>query len=315
MQNRTLRQLTAAGVIAAAYAALSLALAPISFGAVQCRVAEVLTLLPVISPAAIWGVGLGCAITNAVGAATGANFLGLVDLFVGTAATLLAALASRLLGRIRTGGLQIAAARQVVQGRAGDALHSDVVVVVAAGLLGVVGRRGGMVQGHAGDDADLVARLLGIFGDELKGRGEGHVVIDDAGKRLFAGGHRSRGGSRIRTEGGRIVGGNQAQRLKAREAQIRRNREFTLRIFDRAEVILRRSHLRVAHAVADEHEYVLGGARFFLRQRARKRAYEHQHCEQDGKILFHFLHSPFFWDRVECTMTASKHRQSIAKCV
>ena len=105
MQNRTLRQLTAAGVIAAAYAALSLALAPISFGAVQCRVAEVLTLLPVISPAAIWGVGLGCAITNAVGAATGANFLGPVDLFVGTAATLLAALASRLLGRIRIGGL------------------------------------------------------------------------------------------------------------------------------------------------------------------------------------------------------------------
>lgn len=103
MKNRTLRQITAAGVIAAAYAALSLVLAPITFGPVQCRVSEALTLLPVLSPAAIWGVTLGCAITNGVGAATGANFLGMVDLFVGTAATLLAAVASRLLGRIRIG--------------------------------------------------------------------------------------------------------------------------------------------------------------------------------------------------------------------
>lgn len=105
MQNRTLRQLTAAGVIAAAYAALSLVLAPITFGPVQCRISEALTLLPVISPAAIWGVTLGCAVTNGVGAATGANFLGLVDLPVGTAATLLAAVATRLLGKIRFGGL------------------------------------------------------------------------------------------------------------------------------------------------------------------------------------------------------------------
>ena len=105
MKNRTLRQITAAGVIAAAYAAISLVLAPITFGAVQCRVSEALTLLPVLSPAAVWGVTLGCAITNGVGAATGANFLGLIDLFVGTAATLLAAITSRLLGKIRFGGV------------------------------------------------------------------------------------------------------------------------------------------------------------------------------------------------------------------
>ena len=98
MKNRTLRQITAAGVIAAAYAALSLVLASTTFGPVQCRVSEALTLLPVLSPAAVWGVTLGCAITNGVGAATGANFLGLIDLLVGTAATLLAAITSRLLG-------------------------------------------------------------------------------------------------------------------------------------------------------------------------------------------------------------------------
>lgn len=105
MKNRTLRQITAAGVIAAAYAALSLVLAPITFGAVQCRVSEALTLLPVISPAAVWGVTLGCAITNGVGAATGTNFLGLLDIFVGTAATLLAAVVSRLLRRLRFGSV------------------------------------------------------------------------------------------------------------------------------------------------------------------------------------------------------------------
>jgi len=38
-------------------------------------------------------------------AATGTNFLGMVDLFVGTAATLLAAITSRLLGKIRFGGV------------------------------------------------------------------------------------------------------------------------------------------------------------------------------------------------------------------
>ena len=105
MKNRTLRQITAAGVIAAAYAALSLVLASTTFGPVQCRVSEALTLLPVLSPAAVWGVTLGCAITNGVGAATGANFLGLIDLLVGTAATLLAAITSRLLGKIRFGGV------------------------------------------------------------------------------------------------------------------------------------------------------------------------------------------------------------------
>ena len=66
MKNRTLRQITAAGVIAAAYAALSLVLASITFGPGQCRVSEALTLLPVLSPTAIWGVTLGCAITNGV---------------------------------------------------------------------------------------------------------------------------------------------------------------------------------------------------------------------------------------------------------
>ncbi len=110
MQKKSLRSLAAGGVIAAAYAALSLVLAPLTFGAVQCRVSEALTLLPVASPASIWGVSLGCLITNAVGAGTGANFLGALDILFGTAATVAAALATRALGRFRFKGLPVLSA-------------------------------------------------------------------------------------------------------------------------------------------------------------------------------------------------------------
>lgn len=99
--RRALRVLVQNGLVAAIYVALGLVLAPIAFGPVQCRVAEALTLLPVINPTLSVGVALGCAITNLVGSATGANFLGVADVFIGTGATLIAALATARLGKIR----------------------------------------------------------------------------------------------------------------------------------------------------------------------------------------------------------------------
>lgn len=107
LDRNSLPQLTAAGMIAAAYAALALATAPFSFGAVQCRISEALTLLPVLSPAAVWGVTLGCVITNTVGAATGANFLGALDILCGTLATLAAAWLSRRWQGIRLHGMPL----------------------------------------------------------------------------------------------------------------------------------------------------------------------------------------------------------------
>ena len=104
----TVRGLTEGALIAAAYTALSLALAPLSFGYAQLRVSEALTLLPIFSPNAVWGVTLGCAITNAVGAATGANF-GMADVIFGTLATLVAALITARLGKFRVWGLPVAA--------------------------------------------------------------------------------------------------------------------------------------------------------------------------------------------------------------
>ena len=97
MKKISTRSLVYGGVIAALYAVCSIVLAPISFGAVQFRVAEALTLLPVLTPDAVWGVVVGCLITNAWGVAAGANILGAADILIGTAATLIAALLTRKL--------------------------------------------------------------------------------------------------------------------------------------------------------------------------------------------------------------------------
>ncbi len=78
-------------MIAAVYTAVSLALAPISFGSIQIRIAEALTILPLIYEPAIFGVTAGCFLTNLIGAATGVNPTGFLDAFVGTLATFLAA--------------------------------------------------------------------------------------------------------------------------------------------------------------------------------------------------------------------------------
>lgn len=78
--------ITRAAVIAALYAALVLVFQPISFGPVQFRVAEALALLPYLMPEAIPGLFVGCAIANIFGG------LGLIDIFLGSAATLLAAI-------------------------------------------------------------------------------------------------------------------------------------------------------------------------------------------------------------------------------
>ncbi|MEA5010915.1 MAG: QueT transporter family protein [Angelakisella sp.] len=107
-QQKHLKGLVVSGLIAAAYTALSLALAPFSFGYAQVRVSEALTLLPLFSPNAIWGVTLGCAITNGIGAAMGLNF-GIVDIVFGTLATLVSALLTARLSKPRVAGLPLLA--------------------------------------------------------------------------------------------------------------------------------------------------------------------------------------------------------------
>jgi uncharacterized membrane protein len=75
-------------IIAAIYVAVTLLLAPISFGPIQVRVSEALTVLPVLFPEAIPALYIGCLLAN-VGSP-----LGLVDILGGSAVTLLAAIAT-----------------------------------------------------------------------------------------------------------------------------------------------------------------------------------------------------------------------------
>lgn len=80
-----------AAVIAAAYAALTLLLAPISFGPMQVRASEALIVLAYFTPAAVPGLTVGCFISNCAGAALGTS-LGIMDVVVGTSATFISAL-------------------------------------------------------------------------------------------------------------------------------------------------------------------------------------------------------------------------------
>lgn len=84
------KKLAIVAMIAAIYATITIVLAPISFGAIQVRLSEVLTLLPIFYWPATYGVILGCFIANLVGFLMGTTVV--IDVIVGTAATALAAL-------------------------------------------------------------------------------------------------------------------------------------------------------------------------------------------------------------------------------
>ena len=88
---RTLR-LAVSAVIAASYAALTIALAPISYGPVQFRVSEALTVLPFLMPGTVWGLWAGCILANLY---TGS----VIDIVFGSLATLLAALLTAYFGK------------------------------------------------------------------------------------------------------------------------------------------------------------------------------------------------------------------------
>ncbi len=105
MKQSKLHILLKIAMIAAIYTALSMLLSPISFGPLQVRVAEALTLLPVLSFMPVWGLTLGCALTNFLGALSGVNILGFWDVLFGTLATLIAALLSYRFRNVRIKGI------------------------------------------------------------------------------------------------------------------------------------------------------------------------------------------------------------------
>lgn len=85
---RNTRFLVQAAVIAAVYISLTLLLLPISYGFMQIRLSEALTILPALTPAAIPGLFIGCLVANMIGP------YGVLDMVLGSGATLVAALGS-----------------------------------------------------------------------------------------------------------------------------------------------------------------------------------------------------------------------------
>lgn len=73
-------------IIAAIYVALSLVFAPISYGSIQVRIAEALTILPLFTPAAIPGLFVGCILANILGGCV------MIDVIFGSIATLIGAI-------------------------------------------------------------------------------------------------------------------------------------------------------------------------------------------------------------------------------
>lgn len=88
MKRFSLLMLVRGAIIASLYIVLTLALAPVSYGPVQVRVSEALTVLPVLYPEAIPALFIGAMVANL------GSPLGLIDILGGSFVTLAAALAT-----------------------------------------------------------------------------------------------------------------------------------------------------------------------------------------------------------------------------
>ncbi len=87
--------LTTSGVIAALYVVLTLPFAQFAFGPIQFRLAEIMTVLPILTPAAIPGLAIGCFLSNLLNPMN----LGIIDITFGTLATLIAAVLTSWIAR------------------------------------------------------------------------------------------------------------------------------------------------------------------------------------------------------------------------
>lgn len=90
-KGMSVKFITQAAVIAAIYVVLVVIFNYISFGPVQFRIAEALTILPYFTPAAIPGLFVGCIIANILGGAI------VWDVVFGSIATLMGAIGTYLL--------------------------------------------------------------------------------------------------------------------------------------------------------------------------------------------------------------------------
>lgn len=95
MRNKKVTYMLQAAMIAAIYVVLVFVFDYWSFGPIQFRIAEALTILPFFTPAAIPGLFVGCFLANFLHGAI------LADVIFGSIATLIGAAGTYLLGKAR----------------------------------------------------------------------------------------------------------------------------------------------------------------------------------------------------------------------
>ena len=86
MKKLTIREISLCGVLAALYAAVTLATASFAYGPIQFRIAEALCVLPFFAPVTSIGLFLGCLVANLF------STVSTLDIVIGSAATLVGCL-------------------------------------------------------------------------------------------------------------------------------------------------------------------------------------------------------------------------------
>ncbi len=99
-RKQRINYIVTGAVIATLYAALTFINYELSYQSAQLRLSEVLTVLPLFTPAAVPGLTVGCLISNF-------GSFHIVDVFCGTLATFIAAVLTRYLRNVKVKGFPI----------------------------------------------------------------------------------------------------------------------------------------------------------------------------------------------------------------
>ena len=94
MTKINIRKIVFAAVVAALYAGLTFATMPIAYTPMQLRISEVLCILPFFFPFSVWGLFVGCIVANLI------SPYGIIDLVIGSIASLLAAVSTMYIGKM-----------------------------------------------------------------------------------------------------------------------------------------------------------------------------------------------------------------------
>ena len=210
--------------------------------------------------------------------------------------------------------LQTAASEVLEAG--GNQLLADFVVIVPAGLMGVEGGGGGVVQVDGADDTHLPVLLaVELLRDGLVGFRAALIHVDHAGVGLLAGGNGGGGGGGVRGEGAGVEGHGGAGNLEVHEVQRHRAVQHSalpgvilgagqsllvVLISQRTQIVGCRLELGIAHAITNEQKYILGGLRRLGAAADHHGQRQHQ-AQQGTDCFFHtmILLCIMFWDSTQ----------------